>query len=112
MSALDFFVLGIVILIGLSVFGQTIKVVASTDVEMEKKSLACLKEFSDNNCNPFQPSEKCQNLISCVNEIDEPAWKEVADAAMTAFQQLEKLSIVPLLIIGLVLLRQLKAVRT
>lgn len=67
-----------------------------------------MKEFSDNNCNPFQPSDKCQNILNCVKEIDEPAWREVADAAMTAFHQLEKLSIVPLVVIGLVLLKQLK----
>lgn len=100
----DIIVVAIVLLSALSIGMQTFAVVGSSDQEAERKSLMCLKEYKDQDCNAFNPSEKCKPIVDCIKAVNEPFWAEITDVAFTSFQQLEKLSIVPLIIIGLVIL--------
>lgn len=74
--------------------------------EKEKKSIMCLKEFKENDCNVYSPTDKCKHIIDCIKDADEPLTEELKNFAETGYQQLEKLSIIPLLIIGLVILNR------
>lgn len=102
----DVIVVVVVILSVLSIGIQTFSIVDSTDKETEKKSLLCLKEYKDNDCNAFNPSDKCRPILDCIRAVDEPFWTEITRLAFACFQQLEKLSIVPLIIIGLVIINK------
>ena len=52
----------------------------------------------------YAPTDKCKPIIECIKDVDEPFTQELKNFAETGYQQLEKLSIVPLVIIGLIIL--------
>lgn len=68
--------------------------------------MVCLKEYKDNDCNVYAatPTDKCKDIIACIKDVDEPFSQELKFFAETGYQQIEKLSIVPLVIVGLVIL--------
>ena len=54
----------------------------------------------------YSPSEKCKPIIECINSVDEPLLEELKNYAETGYQQLEKLSVIPLAVIALVILNR------
>ena len=56
----------------------------------------------------YSPSEKCKPIIECINSVDEPLLEELKNYAETGYQQLEKLSVIPLAVIALVILNTLR----
>lgn len=97
----------IIIILCLSLFSigsQTFTAVDGAEKEKDRRAAACLKDFKDNDCNIYSPNEKCKPIVDCIKEADEPLLTELKTVAETGFEKIEKLSIIPLLIIGLVLL--------
>lgn len=66
----------------------------------------CLKDFKENDCNVYAPTEICKPIIECIKSVDEPFMEELKIYAETGYKQIEKLSIIPLVIIGLVILNK------
>lgn len=56
----------------LSIGSGTFAAVEGTEKEKDRKSVVCLKEFKDNECNIYSPSEICKPIIQCIRERNEP----------------------------------------
>lgn len=59
----------------LSIAFQTSNAIEGAEKEKDKKSTMCLKEFKENDCNVYTPSEKCKPIIECIKDSDEPLTK-------------------------------------
>ncbi len=68
----DMFTAFIVLLLMITVGFQKY---SSTKDGTIKKINGMFKDFKDNDCNPFSPSEKCRSIVDCLKSINEPAWK-------------------------------------
>lgn len=99
-------ILVIICMSAFSIFWQTSTVIEGAEKEKDKKSTMCLKDFKENDCNVYSPTEKCKPIIECIKDVDEPFAQELKNFAEAGYQQIEKLSIVPLVIIGLVILNR------
>lgn len=98
------FILGFLVF---SVGYQALNISNQAEEELNNKSLVCLKEMQENSCNPFAPAnEKCKELLGCVKAADEPALSEVGRLVFVAYEQLQKSSVVPFVVVGLILAYQ------
>lgn len=70
----DLFILVIICMSALSIFWQTSTTIEGLEKEKDKKSMVCLKEYKENDCNVYAatPSEKCKEVIACIKDVDEP----------------------------------------
>ena len=79
------------------------------NLEADKESVSCLKNYEVKSCNPFSPTEECQELIKCI-KMDKVSGvmfiKDIISQFTLNFKENVLIPLIVVTIIGLIQVRR------
>ena len=96
------------VMLSIAVCVGTYQLVGEIEMVKHKESLSCLEQSKANDCNPFAPTKECLEIIRCATKEKETIWESLLVIITTGLNELQKQSMVPASLLGLVVLFEIR----